>query len=475
MAAVEEFKRQMDDHPMLDGEASKRQAVGEFQEDQHKVGGDPVILKILLPEKETGHVIGKGGSVLTKIKTDSNARVRISAIDEVIPGTRERICTIAGTLASVLLAQKLISNALVENSKQPMDSPQRVLKLLLSHMAVGCVIGRGGTLIKEMMMQTGAIIKASQPAELIQATNERWLSITGTPEAIEAVVGAVMAQIMQSPAAQHLKECDYACLKQVVSPYQGMPWPPQPRGAHQQQGMLNYGGYSMGAVAARQPNPQLQNPNAPMAYKQFMSLLDDNVSPEVSQAKYQDYLRAFGAAAGQAAVPGAASPAATESMTLPDKMVSGIIGKGGAIIKELMARSGAQIQISQKSEATTGGERVVTMTGSNDAVATAQHFIKERLKEIEAQRAAGPAPAGHASPQQMAPPQNNYNRAQGYAPQSYVPQGYTHSPTQPAAFLQHGMPPHSMPLTMPQPSMNTMNTLQNTMFSGQPGQFQQWQ
>ena len=31
---------------------------------------------------------------------------------------------------------------------------------------------------------------------------------------------------------------------------------------------------------------------------------------------------------------------ASESMAMPDKMVSGLIGKGGAVIRELMARSG---------------------------------------------------------------------------------------------------------------------------------------
>ena len=111
-----------------------------------QAGSESIVLKILLPEKETGHVIGKGGSVLNKIKEASGTRVRISAMDEVIPMTRERICTIVGTLPAVLLAQKLISTALVENVKPLIDEPvfnQRTLKLLLSHAAVGCIIGRG--------------------------------------------------------------------------------------------------------------------------------------------------------------------------------------------------------------------------------------------------------------------------------------------------------------------------------------------
>lgn len=119
---------------------------GEAEAPDVQRSGETVVLKILLPEKETGHVIGKAGSVLNKIKETSGTRIRISAMDEVIPMTRERICTIVGTLPSVLLAQKLISTALVENSKPLIDEPvgsQRTLKLLLSHAAVGCVIGRG--------------------------------------------------------------------------------------------------------------------------------------------------------------------------------------------------------------------------------------------------------------------------------------------------------------------------------------------
>ena len=52
-----------------------------------------------------------------------------------------------------------------------------------------------------------------------------------------------------------------------------------------------------------------------------------------------------------------------------------------------MARSGALIQVSQKGEGGgNGAERTVTMMGSAEAVAAAQHFVKERLKEIEARR-----------------------------------------------------------------------------------------
>ena len=59
---------------------------------------------------------------------------------------------------------------------------------------------------------------------------------------------------------------------------------------------------------------------------------------------------------------------------------------------------------------------------------------------------------------------------QAYAQPAFLQQAY--SPPQPPPFLQHSMPnmPQGMQLTPmgPQSSMNTM-------FAGQPGQFQQWQ
>jgi len=219
-----------------------------------------------------------------------------------------------------------------------------------------------------------------------------------------------------------------------------------------------------------------------MGYKQFMGLLDDNVSPEASQLKYQEYQRAFGAASGQAmaacgsaGIPGQAS----ESMAMPDKMVSGLIGKGGAVIRELMARSGALIQVSQKGEGGGGGaERTVTMMGSAEAVATAQHFVKERLKEIEAHNAQRAAGGGGALPQgasHSVAPHGTMGAPQGFAGQAYAQPAFlqqAYSPPQPSPFLQHSMPnmPQGMQLTPmgPQSSMNTM-------FAGQPGQFQQWQ
>lgn len=99
------------------------------------------------------------------------------------------------------------------------------------------------------------------------------------------------------------------------------------------------------------------------------------------------------------------------------------------------------------------------MNGSAEAVAMAQHFIKERLKEIEAHnaaRAAGQPPPPqqpHQPPPSMAPPQGYAQ--QPYQQHGYMQQGYGGPAHATSPFLQHGMPP-GMPMTMPQSNMNTM-------------------
>eukprot|EP00966_Prymnesium_polylepis_P039120 908016-Prymnesium_polylepis.1 len=109
--------------------------------------GTAMFLKLLLPERAVGNVIGKEGTVLKKIMDESGSRIRISAMDEVLPITRERIATIAGPIESLLRAQQMISTILAEPRQGDDVAPptDRTLKLLMSNSAIGAIIGKGGS------------------------------------------------------------------------------------------------------------------------------------------------------------------------------------------------------------------------------------------------------------------------------------------------------------------------------------------
>jgi hypothetical protein len=133
-------------------------------------------LKMLVAEKETGNVIGRGGELLRQIRSESGARVHISAMDEVLPVTRERIITISGALPSLLCAQHLISenlqNSRLERAQKiaastgepaPAADGTKTLKLLFPHVSCGVIMGRGGSFIKELMVRSSAACIVAVP------------------------------------------------------------------------------------------------------------------------------------------------------------------------------------------------------------------------------------------------------------------------------------------------------------------------
>ena len=118
-------------------------------------GAGDAILKILLPGYLTGQVIGKQGVVLNRIMDESGAKCRVSLMDEVLPVTGERICTVQGGIDAVCRAQQLISAQLAEPKpgEEPLpEDAERHLKIFVPNHGAGVVIGRSGSVIKEIMV-----------------------------------------------------------------------------------------------------------------------------------------------------------------------------------------------------------------------------------------------------------------------------------------------------------------------------------
>lgn len=77
---------------------------------------------------------------------------------------------------------------------------------------------------------------------------------------------------------------------------------------------------------------------------------------------------------------------------MQSKEVSGIIGKGGEIVKQFRKDSGAWINISQGTKGVST-ERIVSVTGSIDSIVTAFNLICDRVAEFQK----NPSQLGHGS------------------------------------------------------------------------------
>ncbi|EIE21573.1 hypothetical protein COCSUDRAFT_17393 [Coccomyxa subellipsoidea C-169] len=61
-----------------------------------------------VPEARVGAIIGKGGEVISQLKSVIGVKIRISDRDDFVPGTRNRKVTISGAADAVQIAQVLI-------------------------------------------------------------------------------------------------------------------------------------------------------------------------------------------------------------------------------------------------------------------------------------------------------------------------------------------------------------------------------
>lgn len=80
--------------------------------------------------------------------------------------------------------------------------------------------------------------------------------------------------------------------------------------------------------------------------------------------------------------------AESKNVEIPEVIVGAILGPGGRSLVEIQQISGANIQISKKGTFAPGTRnRIVTITGNQHSITTAQYLIEQRISEEELKRA----------------------------------------------------------------------------------------
>lgn len=143
-----------------------------------------ITFRVLCNEEKVGGVIGKGGSIVKALQHESGCDIKV------LEGTgdaEDRIIIISGPAYpddaisppqdAVLRVQSRIFRSAPESKDNTM-----VAKLLVGSHQIGCLLGKGGSVIAEMRKSTGAYIRilgkdqvpknASENEEVVQVTGE---------------------------------------------------------------------------------------------------------------------------------------------------------------------------------------------------------------------------------------------------------------------------------------------------------------
>ncbi|GFP86657.1 RNA-binding protein nova-2 [Phtheirospermum japonicum] len=107
-------------------------------------------LRFLLSNAEAGSVIGKGGSTISDIQSQSGARIQLSRNFEYFPGTSDRVILVSGRVDDILKAVDLILSKLLDEfyvHDGDETVPESKIRLVVPNSSCGGLIGKGGSII----------------------------------------------------------------------------------------------------------------------------------------------------------------------------------------------------------------------------------------------------------------------------------------------------------------------------------------
>jgi len=303
---------------------------------------------------------------------------------------------VSGQVDAVAKAFGLIIRTLNQEALEAPSTPQSKtypLRLLIPHILIGSIIGKGGVRIREIQEASGARLNASESC--LPLSTERSLVILGVADAVHIAayyVGSTLVEQLTErfggPAASAYATRSGGPAGVVPGGMQVVPYVPQTGGG--QWGHTEH--FRKHAPAPRTPAPAPYG--QPSAYGQ------------AAQPSGQTPLHYAGSPRGGYTGAGPHQPAPyggphppqvghpgptpqpmqgvvpgqpmTQQIYIPNDMVGAIIGKGGAKINEIRQLSGSVIKINEPQD--NSNERLVTITGTQECNQMALYMLYSRLE-----------------------------------------------------------------------------------------------
>ncbi|XP_047322348.1 protein BTR1-like isoform X1 [Impatiens glandulifera] len=290
-------------------------------------------LRFLVSNAEAGSVIGKGGSAINDLQTESGARIQLSRNNEFFPGTSDRIIMVSGASNEILRAiesilSKLLKEFYVEDEE---TDPQSKLRLIVPNGSCGGIIGKGGATIKSFIEDSHANIKISPQDINFPGLNDRLVTLSGNLDEQMRAIDLILSKLAEDPNYINSFTVPYPYAGVCFAGFHGVPYvfmPPFGTAAYHG---TNYG-------------------------------MNGNVG------KYQNIK---------------GSPTSSVTIGVADEHIGVVVGRGGRNLTEITQVSGARIKISDRGDFLSGtSERKVTITGPQRAIRAAESMISQKVASV---------------------------------------------------------------------------------------------
>ncbi|KAJ5717710.1 hypothetical protein N7488_003356 [Penicillium malachiteum] len=369
------------------------------QSDQHAVQDESnwIHIRAVITSQEAATVIGKGGENVSQIRRLSGAKCTVSDYSR---GAVERILTVSGPQDAVAKAFGLIIRTLNNEPLEDASTAQSKtypLRLLIPHILIGSIIGKGGSRIREIQDASGARLNASDAC--LALSTERSLVILGVADAVHIATYYVALTLVEQLTERFGGAAASAYATRSGGPAGGVPggmqvvpYVPQPAGGQygHPDTFKRHHPHPNRAQAGAYGVPYMHGQAAPAPVGQ--PAMPYGAAPHAPYAAGPAPHQPAPYAAGPQPTPGRGAPTApapvnpaampgqplTQQIYIPNDMVGAIIGKGGAKINEIRHLSGSVIKINEPQE--NSNERLVTITGTQECNQMALYMLYSRLE-----------------------------------------------------------------------------------------------
>jgi len=185
-------------------------------------------IRILVHQSLVGAIIGRGGEVIKATSAASGARMSVS--NQPLPNSTDKSVSITGSPQSIQQAVSAILQQIAENPLRPgvrsfpyhptanifpssgygvllgqnQNIPQVTQKIAIPSNASGAIIGKGGSVIRDLRLQSQCQISIADPDP--NNANERVVTLTGTPSGIHAAMNLIRVAVENVTSRQESQD-----------------------------------------------------------------------------------------------------------------------------------------------------------------------------------------------------------------------------------------------------------------------------
>eukprot|EP00250_Pteridium_aquilinum_P012557 c20799_g1_i3 orf=769-2463(-) len=162
---------------------------------------EELTIRILCPNTRIGSIIGKGGNVIKKMREETGAKIKV---EEQVPDCDERIVLISALEyvdsypSPAIQAALQVYRRLAElQMDKDMDNKSFIMRLLVPSSQIGCLLGKGGSIVSEMRKVTKANIRISpkdEPSKCAEE-NDELVQIMGDQSVVQDALVQVLNRL----------------------------------------------------------------------------------------------------------------------------------------------------------------------------------------------------------------------------------------------------------------------------------------